>query len=791
LPATQIVAAEGQLIPLAKNVQLNFRDSVWQLLVDHVTDEATIDRTHAVQFQTSNDAVAIVSQMGVVQAVGDGNCQITLRLDNLMATVDVTVLNCKNTRPTTFERDVIPILSRFGCNGSGCHGKAEGQNGFKLSVFGFDPDADFNAITQEGRGRRIFPAAAEQSLLLQKVSGQMPHGGGVRIESERAEFDLLREWVVAGALRATPDTATVDRIEITPADRLMAFDQNQVTQVTAFYSDGLSRDVTNLVQFHSNRPAIGNVDADGIVITGTTAGTAAVMATFMGHVDVLQITVPQPGESIDDSGFDEFNYIDRFVNRNLKRLNIGPSNQADDATFLRRVYLDLIGTLPSAEESRQFLGKKDPKRRQQLVAELMERPEFADYWALKWADLLHVNRRALGHKNANAYYRWIHRSFAENMPLDQFAKEIVTAEGALRDVPAGNLFKVVTKPNEVASALSQVFMGVRIECAQCHHHPFDRWGQSDYYGMQAFFTQVSFKKSDRGELLLASGKQKTNHPRTGEAVFAHGLGEAMPEEEMEGDRRKEFASWLTSESNPWFARNMTNRVWGHFMGRGIVEPVDDLRLTNPPSNPELLEALAAQFKGNQYDLRKLILDITASAAYQRSNEVLQTNRGDQRNYSRFAFKSLPAEVLLDAVCQVTGVPEKFDGVPAGSRAIQLWDSEVPHEFLRLFGRPIRVTACECERVSEPTVSQVLHAFNSPRVQSKLSRPDGTIAKLCRKGLADSELIDELYLSYFSRLPDEKEREAVLKYVKSRSDRTKAFEDVAWSMLNSLEFLFNH
>jgi hypothetical protein len=660
-----------------------------------------------------------------------------------------------------------------------------------LSVFGFDPNADFNAIAQEGRGRRIFPAAAEQSLLLQKISGQMPHGGGVRIETHRAEFDLLRQWIATGATRATVDTPTVERIEFSPRERIMGIDQSQVTQVTAFYSEGTRRDVTSLVQFHSNRPAIANVDEGGFVTTGTSPGTAAIMATFMGHVDVFHITVPQPGGPVDPAKLVEHNYIDRFVNQNLQRLNIGVSGQAGDSVYLRRIYLDLIGTLPTPEEAKQFLDDTSADRRQQLAAALLARPEFADYWALKWADLLHVNRGALGHKNANLYYRWIHKSFASNMPFDEFARKIVSAEGALRDNPEGNLYKVVAKPDEVASALSQVFLGVRIECAQCHHHPFDRWGQDDYYGMQAFFTQVKFKSTVRGEVLLATGDTKTTHPRTGESIFAHGLGEPMPSEEVNHDRRKDFAKWLTADANPWFAKSMTNRVWAHFMGRGIVEPVDDMRLTNPPSNPELLAALADDFKRNGYDLKKLIVSITTSAAYQRSNDVVDSNRGDQRNYSRYPFKPLPAEVLLDAVCQVTGVPEKFKGVPSGSRAIQLWDSEVPHDFLRLFGRPIRLTACECERVSEPTVSQVLHAFNSPRIQTKLARPDGAVAKLCRDQASDAQLIDQLYLSYFSRLPDETERETVLEYIKSHPHRNKAVEDVAWTMLNSLEFLFNH
>ncbi|MFT5526601.1 MAG: hypothetical protein ACI9HK_004578, partial [Pirellulaceae bacterium] len=455
--APESACTQERLIPEDENIELNYRNSVWQLLVSReksvesanepgVSSDKMVDATRVVQYRSTNEAVATVDESGIVRSVADGTCRIELRLKELTASVktanlktanlktasvktasvktasvEVVVKNSESSRPTTFERDVVPILSRFGCNSSGCHGKAEGQNGFKLSVFGFDPNADFNAIAQEGRGRRIFPAAAEQSLLLQKISGQMPHGGGVRIETHRAEFDLLRQWIATGATRATVDTPTVERIEFSPRERIMGIDQSQVTQVTAFYSEGTRRDVTSLVQFHSNRPAIANVDEGGFVTTGTSPGTAAIMATFMGHVDVFHITVPQPGGPVDPAKLVEHNYIDRFVNQNLQRLNIGVSGQAGDSVYLRRIYLDLIGTLPTPEEAKQFLDDTSADRRQQLAAALLARPEFADYWALKWADLLHVNRGALGHKNANLYYRWIHKSFASNMPFDEFA----------------------------------------------------------------------------------------------------------------------------------------------------------------------------------------------------------------------------------------------------------------------------------------------------------------------------------------------------------------------------------
>jgi len=397
----------------------------------------------------------------------------------------------------------------------------------------------------------------------------------------------------------------------------------------------------------------------------------------------------------------------------------------------------------------------------------------------------------LGRKNAYQYYQWIHDAFARNKPLDQFARSVITAEGPVDENPAAHFYKVVSKPNEMASTVSQVFLGVRIECAQCHHHPFDRWSQTDYYGMQAFFTEVAFKSSSLGNTLVSTGKAKTKHPRTGEAVAAHALAEPVDDAAASGSRRERLAAWMTSGENNWFARNLANRLWAHFMGRGLVEPVDDFRLTNPPSNADLLDALADHLVESKFDQQQLIRLITSSAAYQRSATPNETNRNDGQAYSRFLFKRIDAEVLFDAICQTTGTQEKFRGVPSGSRAIQLWDSEVPHYFLRLFGRPVRATACECERVAEPTVGQVLHVLNSPEIQAKLSHAGGRVARLQRQLSQDDMLVDELYLTFFNRHPAADERAAASDYLQKNADRRLASEDLAWTMLNSLEFLFNH
>jgi Protein of unknown function (DUF1553)/Protein of unknown function (DUF1549) len=695
-------------------------------------------------------------------------------------------------RRFNFENDIVPILSRFGCNTSGCHGKAEGQNGFKLSVFGFDPAADYAALTQEGRGRRVVPSVPERSLLLAKASGQSPHGGGVRIARGSEEYRTLKEWIAAGLPFGSPDDPHVVAIEVSPHERLLAVKARQPLTVTATYSDGTRVDVTRHARFQSNNDGLGSVDDAGVVTAGEVPGEVAVMAAYLGAVDVFRGLIPRTEPIENYPQLPERNFIDRLVHQKLRKLNILPSEEAGDADFLRRVHLDVLGTLPTSEEARAFLADRAADRRERLVERLLKRPEFAEFWAMKWSDVLRVDRQALGHKRAYAYYRWIRESLAANKPYDQFCREIVSAEGPVTEVPAALFYKVVTKPGEMASSLSQIFLGVRIECAQCHHHPFDRWSQTDYFGMQAFFTPLTFKAGSQGEMLVAGSAAPVVHPRNNEPVFAHPLAEPMPQGDSPGERRIALAAWMTSAENPWFARSFVNRTWAHFFGRGLVEPVDDMRLTNPPSNAELLDALARHFVETKFDFRQLIRTIIASRTYQLSTIPNPTNASDQQNYSRALFKRLDAEVLLDAVSQATGVPEKFGGVAAGYRAVQLWDSQTSHSFLTLFGRPTRVTACECERTAEPTVSQVLHVLNSPEIQGKLSHEGGRVARLVASMPDDAALVDELYLAFYSRLPTEAERRIGVSHLQSQSgSRQQAAEDIAWSMLNTAEFVFNH
>ena len=686
-----------------------------------------------------------------------------------------------------FENDVLPVLGRYGCSSSGCHGKSDGQGGFKLSVLGSDPDADFAALTKDARGRRLMPSSPDESLLLRKGSGRTAHGGGTKLPYGSDDYQTLRKWVAAGMPFGAADAPRVVGLRVEPAERVLGAKAEQQLKVVARYSDGGEKDVTRHARYQSNREAVAAVSADGRVTTLDVPGEAAVMAGYLGEVGVFRAVVPRPGPPV-TADLPRFNAIDEHVDRRLAKLNVTASPVCDDAEYHRRVYLDLTGTLPTPAATRRFLADAAPDKRAKLVESLLNTPEFADLWALRWADLLRVDRQTLGPERARTYYGWVRRSVAENVPFDRFARELVTAEGPLAEVGPANFYQVVTKPGEMASNLAQVLLGVRIGCAECHHHPFDRWTQADYTGMVGFFTPVSA----RGGAVVAGTAPALKHPRTGQPVFAHALGATPPAADPTGDRREVLADWMTRPDNPYFARNLSNRVWAWMLGVGIVEPVDDVRATNPPSNPELLDALARFTVENKYDVRKLIAFIAASRTYQASSRPNATNERDERNFSRALLKRPEAEVLLDMVSQATGVGEKFQGSPGVTRAVQLWDSKVRHDFLKRFGRPSRVTACECERTREPSVAQVLTLLNSPDIQAKLSHEAGTVARLTREHADDAKLTEDLYLTFFARPPTAEETAVAVAHLrKHAADRRRGAEDLAWALLNSTEFLFNH
>jgi hypothetical protein len=775
-----------------ESVTLNGVDDRYQLLVDGKDRAGHLkDLTGQATFQSRDPEVITVTKGGIVRALSDGSSVVMVSAAGFRRQIRVSSSGCSQTRVLHFRNDILPMLSKMGCNSSACHAKAEGQGGFKLSVFAFDPVFDHASLTVAKRGRRVFSAAPEHSLFLRKATGAISHGGGKRLSRDSREYELLRQWVAAGAGYGPPDAPRLVGVEVQPKGRQLEMEGHQRLRLLAHYSDGQVVDVTRFGRFQTNNEMIASVDAEGQVTAGEVPGQVAVMVSYMGEIDTFQGLVPNSRELSGSGPWPETNFVDHHVNNQLRKLRIEPSGRCSDSEFLRRVYLDLIGTLPDAAEARTFLRDERPEKRALLVEELFRRPEYADYWTMRWADMLRVDRGKLGTEGAYAFSQWIHQRISRNESLARVAWNLLTAEGALVDVPQANFYKVASSPEEVARTVSQVMLGVRIACAQCHHHPYDRWSQADYYGMVDFFASVTTHETARGEAVFEIGNKITRHPRTGDPVKAHPLGVSEPMDYQDVHPRKVLADWTTSPENPWFAQNMANRLWAYLLGRGIIEPVDDVRESNPATNAPLLGALTDYLVEKQFDAQALIRVIVASATYQRTSSTTESNRRDNSNYSHSSMKRLEAEVLFDMVCQTTGVEEKFYGMPAGYRAIQLWDSKIQHYFLKLFGRPVRETACTCERGTEPSISQVLHLLNAPSIEAKISHEGGQVARLAATISDTDRLVDELYLTFFARFPTKTERLQGMDYInKIAVDQRTGTEDLAWSLMNSIEFVFN-
>ncbi len=827
-PARPAPPALGSLIASPAAVLLEGAGARQQLLVTGVTPAGQQrDFTGSASYRVADPRVAVVGRDGVVRGLADGTTTVEAAAGGRIARLSVRVRASRQEAPLGFARDVLPVLARAGCAGAACHAKQGGKNGFQLSVLSFDPHFDYDSVVLQSGGRRVNRLEPERSLLLQKATLSIPHGGGRRFEVVSPEYRLLARWIAEGASYGKTEEPALARVEVEPRERTMAPKSVQQLRATAIYADGSRRDVTALAEYLSNETGIAEVDEHGRVRSSSLAGEAAVMVRYQGQVAVASITLPLRNSVSPASyaGLPVQNFIDPLVYRKLARLNLMPSAPCDDAAFLRRASLDLIGTLPTPQETRAFLAECESEAREQgrpggsaparqgadagtpgtksapparpalkarerLVRRLLDRPEYADYWATRWVNLLLVDRDPLFPKGAFAYDRWVREAFQRNMPYDQFAREIVTAQGeTYRNGPA-NFYRALATPVEQSKSLSQLFLGVRVDCAQCHHHPFERWGQDDFYSMAAFFARVRQKYSSEFEIILFSADSgEVKHPKTDQVMPLRPLGGPVLAVEPEADRRVALAEWMTAKDNPFFARAIVNRVWGLLMGRGIVEPVDDFRVTNPASNDALLDALAKDFTEHGYDLKHLFRTITASAAYQRSSEATPNNAKDTRNYARYYVKRLPAEVLLDAVVQVTGVPEVYPGHPAGTRAIQMWDNKLPVEFLEVFGRPSRLSVCECDRPADGSVTQVLHLMNSPAIHARLTADTGAAATLDKSGQPEEEVVTELYLRAYSRLPRPDELKAALgAFRRPGATRRQAIEDLLWALLNSPEFL---
>jgi hypothetical protein len=703
-----------------------------------------------------------------------------------------------DSRPIHFEREIVPLLTRYGCNAGGCHGKASGQNGFKLSLFGFDRKLDYQAIVEEARGRRVFPANPDYSLLLMKSTGRAPHGGGKRFDIDSEPYRVIRSWIEQGLPPEAADAPQVVRLRIEPTERLMSAGEQQPLKLTVEYSDGTKRDVTQHGMFDTNEPNVAGVSENGLVKINDGIGEAAIMARYMGQVAVFRALVPHGKPLAAIPGFPINNEIDRLVAEKWKKLGLLPSPLADDATYLRRVTIDLCGRIPTADEARTFLADASPDKRIKLVDRLLASPDYPAFFAMRWGTILRNSNLAGSTQAAYAFHNWLKDLVARNRPYDELVRGVVAASGEWQDSPAINWYwqSRDDQLHQVTADTAQVFLGIRLQCARCHHHPYEKWGQDDYFGLSGFFTRLGRKSFGEPPPYFSSSKVTTGerHPLTGQVPEPKYLDGEFAKFTAEQDPRHGLVDWMVKPDNPFFSRVLVNRLWGHFLGRGLVDQVDDMRETNPPSNPELLDYLAQDFQKNGFDLRRTIRAIAISRVYQLDSQPTDANKQDRQNYARFYARRMFAEVFHDSLDLAAGSRTKFSGLSASARAIDL-----PHEgfgsyFLDIFDRPRRVTACECERSSSATLAQVLLLSNSDEVENKLADGNGRVAQLVKAGKTDREIIDDLYLGAVSRVPRPEESSKLASYVAVRttpSERQQALEDILWTLVNSKEFMFNH
>ncbi|MEC7223265.1 MAG: DUF1549 domain-containing protein [Verrucomicrobiota bacterium] len=768
------------------------------------------DMTREVVYTSSPDNLISISDSGKVIPLGNGDVTITATNDKgLTGKLDLVVERFETPQPINFPNEIVPLFTKHGCNGGGCHGKSEGQNGFKLSLLGFEPTEDFEYLVKESRGRRLFPAAPEHSLLLRKGAGDLPHGGGARFEHDSWDYKAIVRWMEQGMPYGSPDDPILEKISVFPDSRIVDPGGKQQLAVTAYYSDGSVRDITGIATYESNQKEMGEVDQNGLVTMSTgETGDMAVMIRYQEQVSVFQATIPLgiPIESFPVAK----NVIDEKVFAKLKTLGLPTSEICDDSTFLRRTSLDIAGRLPTLEETDKYLNSDNPNKRSEWIDSLLSTTDYAEFFANKWSSILRNKRKADTYtRGTQAFHEWIRQSFHDNKPYNQFVSELVTARGEISHNPATAWFRNVTDQKERLQDTAQVLLGVRLQCAECHHHPYEKWSQQDYYGFSAFFSRIGKKKTDMpGEEAVFHnvGLATAKHPKTGQNIKPTPLGGDELDILAEDDPRDDLASWITDEKNPFFAPMLVNRYWKHFFNRAIVEPEDDMRVTNPPTNPELLQALSNQFISTGYDIKDLIRTICNSTTYQLSAIPNEHNAGDRQNYSRYYPKRLPAEVLLDSIDRMTGSPTSFAGQLPGTRAVALPDDSYNSSsyFLTVFGRPEMDSACECERAQGASLAQTLHLLNSKNIQDKLSGAGGNAQKLTsQKERVNEDKITELYKLAFSRNPKDDEMKTAIGYIKKKTEQIEndankkedsikmAYEDLVWALLNTKEFLFNH
>jgi hypothetical protein len=752
------------------------------------------DLTHEARV-TVNDATVVAPNGGVLTPVADGKALIRVAAGGVQKTIPVIVTRATAEAPVSFAREIEPILTKVGCNSGACHGAQLGRGGFRLSLFGFDPTFDHSQIVQSSEGRRVVLSDPERSIVLLKPSLLMEHGGGERIKHRGREYETIRRWLEDGAPEPEPTAAIVTKLTVFPAARVVEPGDTQQLAVTATWSDGRVEDVTPVAQFDALNEAVAAIRPDGLV-TAKAKGEAHVMVRFGGQAAVARFTLPF-ARVAKYPDLPRKNFVDDKLIARWKDLGITPSPLSTDEEFLRRLHLDAIGTLPTPAEIRAFVADRAPDKRAKMIDKVLDRPEFVDFWAVKWGDLLRINRDALTDKGMWSFHNWVRAALRDGKPVDEFVRDVITAEGSTFTEGPANFYRVGRTADEWAETTSQVFLGVRMQCAKCHHHPFEKWSQDDYYGLTAFFTRLGTKNSQEFGLFgqesvvfLRSAGEATN-PRTRKVVKPHPLD--GPEMEDEFDRRAKLADWLTGKDNLFFARNIVNRFWGYLMGRGLVEPLDDIRATNPATNPELLDALARDFAEHKFELKHLLRTIFNGRAWQLSSAVVPGNEADAANthFARYTTKRLTAEQLADAVDFATGTREKYPGLPPGTRAIQLPDPKVRSYLMDVFGRPARQIVCECERTAQPNIAQALHLLNGDFLNKKIADAKGRIEEGIKAKRTSNELIEELYLVTLCRSPRPEEVSKANGWIASAKDQREGLQDLLWTLLNSREFLFNH
>ena len=795
LLATAVQAADS---PFAKidvyppdiNLETS-RDQQRFIVVGTYPDGVTVDLTEKAEVTVADTKLAKVDGNQVLP-VADGKTTLKVSAAGHQAEVPITVTKAQEDRPISFKLDVMAVFMRAGCNTGSCHGAARGKDGFMLSLFGYDPDGDHYRLTREVGTRRINLATPEDCLLIEKSIGAVPHTGGKRFDRDSEYYDTLIRWLKARAPLDQGEVPKVVGVDLYPPSMVLQGEgATQQLVARARYSDGTDRDVTSLAVFMTSNDNSAEVSPDGLITAGA-RGEAFLMARFdIVTVGVQTIVLPK---ELDYQRPQEkpVNYIDELVAEKLHDLRITPSELCSDEVFLRRVSLDITGLLPTEEEYNAFIADTSPDKRAKLIDRLLERKEFSEIWAMKWSELLMLrSSNQVSYKSVYLYYNWLMDRIANNVPLDKMVQDILAANGGTFQNPATNFYQIERNTLKTSENVAQIFMGIQTQCAQCHNHPFDRWTMDDYYGFAAFFSQIGRKRGEdyRETIVYNSGGGEVRNPVGNRVMKPKFLGGEEPDVAGK-DRRAVLAKWITSTDNPFFATSVANRIWEHFFGIGIVDPVDDIRISNPPSNPELFNTLGDKLVEYNYDFKQLVRDICNSNTYQRSTRPNETNEGDERNFSHARFRRIRAESLLDCISQVTGAHEKFRGLPLGARAVQIADGNNSNYFLTTFGRSRRETASACEVSTDPTLSQSLHLLNGSTVENKV-RSGGLIKSLLDEGKTPEQVIEHLYIRALSRKPTDQERQALMGLFGEGVNPQQALEDVFWALLNSREFMFNH